>query len=190
MQRTPLTPPVGFSAQTRSSTLLNVVIAYEDFETGKSAKRVYDVLLEYLGSECELSSLMWKFDVLRIPKLLDMAMRDAETADILVVSCRGQDELPPAVKRWLETGLAEHPIALVGLFDSLGGYSHPVREYLAAAARRAGVEFFARPDESAGIPDLYDAGALQQIPRIDMKTWSMLSGMMQQDWLPRRGIDE
>ena len=34
----------------------NVVIAYEDFETGKHAKKTYDYLAEHLGRDCRFGA--------------------------------------------------------------------------------------------------------------------------------------
>src|SRR5437879_5938629 len=141
-------PPFG-SSDLHSA--LNVVIVYEDFETGKQAKRTYDFLVENIGAECQFNNQMWKFEVLSIPKLREMAANDAAQADIVVVSCHGAD-LPNEVRSWIELWLAQksHPIALVALFD---GQHQPteqvrhVRAYLANVAKRGQMEFFAQPDE-------------------------------------------
>src|SRR5262245_57788797 len=97
MQNTLTFPPLK-SAERESAPTFNVVIAYEDFETGKNAKKTYDFLVEHLGHECEFSNQMWKFDVLALPKLKEMAARDAADADIIIISAHGTSELPPEVK--------------------------------------------------------------------------------------------
>jgi hypothetical protein len=128
----------------------DVVIAYEDFETGKHAKRTYDFLTENLNKECTFTNQMWKFDVLGIPNLRQMAAQDAAQADIVIVSCHGQNPLPAEVKAWIELWISEgiHPVALVALFDE-DGSSHPQTEatkaYLEQVALRVGMEFFAQP---------------------------------------------
>ena len=65
MRHTLTIPPLG-SAERDSSPVFNVVIAYEDFETGKQAKKTYDFLAQNLGSDCHFTNQMWKFDVLGI----------------------------------------------------------------------------------------------------------------------------
>ena len=45
---------------------------------------------------------MWKFDVLALPKLWEVAVKDASVADIVIVSC-SRDDLPGYVKSWIET---------------------------------------------------------------------------------------
>lgn len=126
-----------------------VVIAYEDFETGKHAKRTYDFLVENLGRECQLSNEMWKFEVLRIPKLREMAAKDATHADILLISSHGGRDLPDEVKHWLECWLQApgEPLAVVALFDRPREQTLAVRAYLADVARRANTAFFAQPDD-------------------------------------------
>lgn len=148
MQETLNCPSFGASDLETNPTF-NVVIAYEDFETGKRAKKTYDFLVENLGRECQLANQMWKFEVLRIPKLREMAVRDAATADILLVSCHGGTDLPAEVKHWLESWLQApgEPLALVALFDRPREHTLAIRSYLASVARRAKTAFFAQPDD-------------------------------------------
>src|ERR1051325_527110 len=90
------------SPDLQANPLINVVIAYEDFETGKHAKKTYDFLVEHLSEQCRFINQMWKFDVLSIPKLREMAAKDAAMADIVIVSCHGAEDLPADVKAWIE----------------------------------------------------------------------------------------
>ncbi len=101
MQRTLTLPPVD-SPEVESNPVFNVLIAYEDFETGKHAKETYDFLAQNLDRDCQLTSQMWKFDVLSIHKLREIAVRDATTADIILISCHG-DPLPEHVNKWAES---------------------------------------------------------------------------------------
>jgi hypothetical protein len=147
MQHTLNCPSFGASDLETNPTF-NVVIAYEDFQTGKYAKRTYDFLVENLGRDCQLANQMWKFEVLRIPKLRDLAVKDAAMADIVLVSCHGGSDLPAEVKHWLEAWLQApgEPLALVALFDRPREHTLPIRSYLASVARRAQTAFFAQPD--------------------------------------------
>jgi hypothetical protein len=127
----------------------NVVIAYEDFETGKHAKKTYDFLVKTIGEDWRFANQMWKFEVLLLPKLREIAVEDAARADIIMISSRGR-ELPEHVKFWIESWLplGAAPLALVALFqhlreDLVDGNS--ARKYLAEVARRANMEFFAQP---------------------------------------------
>jgi hypothetical protein len=135
-----------------STSTLNVVVAYEDFLTGKKAKETCDFLAENLGTTCQVNNQMWKFDVLSILKLRDMAVNDALQADIVMVSCHGGDELPEAVREWLRAWLERAPeaIALVGLFDCTPEQSAHIRKYLSEAVRGSSIEFFAQPHDWPG----------------------------------------
>ena len=70
--------------------VFSVVIVYEDFQTGKQAKRACDFLVANLSHEWQVTSQMWKFDVLSIPELGDIAATDAALANLIIVSCRGR----------------------------------------------------------------------------------------------------
>jgi hypothetical protein len=154
MQCVQTSPPLSGSDLEADPTF-NVLIAYEDFETGKLARKTYDFLAGNLGRGCQFSNQMWKFDVLNIPKLREMAARDAVLADIVIISSHGGDELPGPVRAWMESWLAQkgNPTALVALFGCPSQESpktRPIRTYLADAARRGGIDFFAPPDDWAG----------------------------------------
>src|ERR1043166_8014683 len=102
MQHTAFHSPIG-SSDLEAEPVFNVVIAYEDFDTGKHAKETYDFLVSNLGHECRFANQMWKFDVLGIPKLREMTAKDALTADIIIVSCHGTHDLSPEVKAWINS---------------------------------------------------------------------------------------
>jgi hypothetical protein len=150
MQRETSSLPFGHS-EIETNPVFNVLIAYDDFEAGKHAKRTYDFLVENLGSECEFANQMWKFDVLGIPKLREMAARDVSEADIIMVSCHATGELSDEFKAWVEIwlGVKCNAIAMVVLLDCPFGWTaeaQSTRAYLAAAARRGGMEFFCEAD--------------------------------------------
>ena len=193
MQRTLGYPPFG-SSELEVNPTLNVVMAYEDFDTGKHAKKTYDFLVENLGHECHFNHQMWKFDVLGISKLREMAAKDAAMADIIIISCRGT-ELPAEVKAWIELWLQDHshPIALVALFDRRSDDLDQARaslEYLQAVAKRGQMEFFVQPDPSAGRNQLSEHNASDRGFASD-RTLSALAGVMQRDaGSPRWGINE
>jgi hypothetical protein len=124
----------------------NIVTAYEDFETGRRAKKTYDYLDQHLSEQCVLSNQMWKFDVLAMPKLSEIAAREAAAADVVIIAAHGPDGFRHHVRFWIESWLegAENLIALVGLFDS-EYIENAARDYLARVADRASVAFFSQP---------------------------------------------
>ncbi len=141
-------------SESSANPFFNVLIAYEDFETGKHAKRVCDFLAESLGQECQLTTQMWKFDVLSIPKLREIAKKDAVEADLVFLACQGEHALPVGVRGWLESWIMTktNVSALVGLFALPPEQTQEVRAYLQDVCRAAGIEFFAQPDDWPGKP--------------------------------------
>jgi len=193
MQNT-LTFPSFKRQKTDANSNFNVVIAYEDFETGKHGKKTYDFLVQHLEEECRFDNQMWKFDVLGISKLREMAAKDALMADIIIISCHGTHELPPQVKAWIDSWACgeSNAIALVALLGDAGYESgcNQIRDYLAQVARRARMEFFAQPNDLA-VKRFDESIALERGRKRDEKTLSALAGVIQREpSFPRWGINE
>jgi hypothetical protein len=193
MQQTAFYPPVGTS-DLEPDPIFNVVIAYEDFETGKQAKETYDFLVNNLRHECRFDNQMWKFDVLGISKLQEMAVKDALMADIIIISCHGTHELPPEVKGWIDSWVCgqSNAIALVALLGdaSYDGDRNQIRDYLAQVARRARMEFFAQPNDLA-VKRFDESIATDRVAKRDDKALSALAGIVQRDQtFPHWGINE
>lgn len=122
-------------------------MVYEDVETGKRAKETYDFLVSHLGCGCEFVSQMWKFNVLGIPKLEELAIEDAVAADLVIISSHGGNALPPQVLDWMERWMAvgtHNTMALVALFDCGHEEAVGVKEQLQDAAKRGGIKFFSQ----------------------------------------------
>jgi hypothetical protein len=193
MQSAVLRPPVGVS-DSEFQPVFNVLIAYEDFETGKHAKVTYDYLVEHLGRDCTFCHQMWKFDVLSVAKLAEIAAKDAQAADIIIISCRSE-ELPEHVRTWIETSIGgkANPIALVTLFDCPPHESYrmaTVRSYLADIAERGRMEFFAQPDDWPGRPRTGLNPLLERSAPLNDFAFSAIAGAVHQNPFPRWGINE
>jgi hypothetical protein len=193
MQRSLNFTPVD-SPEVESNPIFNILIAYEDFETGKHAKETYDFLAQNLGGECQLTSQMWKFDVLTIPKLRDIAVRDATLADIILVSSHG-DPLADHVLKWAESWIMEgtQALALVALFDRPEAQSpalNSVREYLAEVAKRGNMEFFSQPNYWPGAAQRSAPLYVQPSSGHPRRTLSPLGGAVSRYTVPRWGINE
>lgn len=194
MQHT-LTFHAAGSSETQSVPPLNVLIAYQDLETGKHAKKTYDYLQANLGRECALTNQMWKFDVLSLPKLREIAIKDATLADIIIISSHG-DELPESVTKWIESWLMQgtEALALVALFEKSEesvGSPLATRAYLAEVARRGGMEFFAQPDEWPGRTRVREPLTLPSGLPVNEKTLSTLAGAIHREIaVPHWGINE
>lgn len=181
------------SCELENRPTLNVVIVYEDFTAGKHAKETYDYLVHQLGHDFEFYNQMWKFDVLGIPKMREMAVKDAAASDLIIVSTHGVGELPAEVRIWVDEWAANkgHARALVTLVDrpkDLFAEDASIRTYLQAAARRAGVAFFAQPDDW---PDRDADFSLEQIAERAQKTSLIMADLIHQNASPSHwGINE
>jgi hypothetical protein len=187
MQTLPLQTFIASDSDENQS--LNVFIAYEDFETGKRAIKTYNYLVEHLGHECLFTNQMWKFDVLSVPKLREMAVRDAIGAQIVIIALHGNNPLPPQVEAWVESwaACAGNTVALVALFEDLSEFAeNPARDYLAGVAGHCGIEFFCQPSWSGASKDM--TGGREQ----NGKTFSAIANILEEQDVAvlRWGINE
>ena len=182
--------PAFGSSEKEVNSALNVVIAYEDLETGKRAMKTYEYMVQQLGDQCLFANQMWKFDVLTVPKLKEIAAKDAAAAEIILISAHEGRELPDQVKSWIELWLSykTEANALVGLLGTEGP-ENPVRNYLAEVARRAQMEFFCQPGVWPNSSATRSASTLA-LPRND-KTFAFLASASQEiPVFPHWGINE
>lgn len=174
----------------------NVVIAYEDLDTGRQAKRTYDFLVENLGRDCEFISQMWKFEVLAVAKLREMARLDAVKADIIIVSCHGSNALPDHVKEWIETWAVEQSeaMALVALFESGSEEQdqfRATRDYLMGIANRGKMGFFVQSGKWSAPEMEKEAKPADADEGPAGRAFNPLGGAAQRDvTFPRWGINE
>ncbi|MGA2863823.1 MAG: hypothetical protein ABSF95_04985 [Verrucomicrobiota bacterium] len=191
-----LTSPTLGASGLDANPNFNVVIAYEDFEAGKHARKTYDFLVENLGRELQFTNQMWRFDVLSIPKLRELAATGAAQADLIVISSHGSGELPGPVTAWIESWLGRqcHGLALVALFDCPREESQKtraVRAYLAGVASRGGLEFFGQPDDWPGRRNRGGPLLFQANPDLGGRSLPALAGVAQEGpRFPRWGINE
>jgi hypothetical protein len=124
----------------------NVVIIYEDFGTGKRAKKGLDHVTEELGDDLEFRYTMWRFDVLQDPKLNVLAIPALAEADLLIISLRGEGQLPAKIRvlisEWLGNK-SNSDCALVVVFEGTAtDTDSSVYACLANLAREHGLDFF------------------------------------------------
>src|SRR5260370_30881161 len=129
------------------STPFNVVIIYEDFGTGKRAKKGLDYVAEEVGNDLEFRHSMWRLDILQDPKLNVLAAALAE-ADLLIISLRGKGQLPTKIRALIDERLAQtvnHQCALVALFEGAAPATRSsLYACLANLARQHGLDFLSR----------------------------------------------
>jgi hypothetical protein len=127
-------------------TPFNVLIMYEDFGTGKRAKKGLDYVAEELGNDFEFRQSMWRLDILQDPKLNALAAPALAEADLLIVSLRGDGQIPAKIRALVDERLAQttnHDCALVALFEGVTPATRSsVYSCLAKLARQHCLDFF------------------------------------------------
>ena len=129
-------------------TAFRILIAYEDRETGNSARNLVRRLAARLASCCRLESDPWKFELIGHPRLKRFVARAAGEADMIIIAAKGGEELPSSVRGWLECWASRHrcdPVALVALSPEQDEVRVPAPAWLAHLARTAavaGADFF------------------------------------------------
>lgn len=127
---------------------MQVVLVYEDFSTGLRARRVFGEVVNQCPFGIDVDLELWRIELLHEPALFERAVNESAKADIVFLSAHGQDELPAAVKLWLQHWLArkgDKPGALaVSLDPGVRSSAAEARtlEFLQVVARPAGVEVF------------------------------------------------
>ena len=128
---------------------LNAVIAYGDVAAGQRAMRTLAHVTRKLGDEMELCPQPWRFEVLEDPACRALASADAVNADMLIISTSSESELPAAVESWitaclaLKRGTSAAVVALLGSEVKPDELASPRFQFVQAAAREAGLDFFA-----------------------------------------------
>lgn len=132
-----------------------VAIIYEDRAAGQRAIGAFRCLNEHLENDFELRNNLWSFELLRIPKIRDLASRDMASADMIIVSAHGHEDLPTEIRTWMQKCLPRkksHGGALVALFDSADENVSisPALLFLKEIADRARLDFFSHGAQLPG----------------------------------------
>ena len=126
---------------------LRMVIAYENVAAALRARRVSEWLSAHLESDIELDSTVWEFDALNSPHLREQAAAEALAADLIVISARGDAELPDHVKNWIGRWAPRkrgEAAALVALLQHHPDSSGPLGAYLRQVAEQGRMDFFCK----------------------------------------------
>ncbi len=84
---------------------LNVVIIYDDFAAGERAVRTLMRLKTESAPSTLLMPVPWSFDFLSELPWRSKAIRDVDTADLIILSISQPDEMPAAINHWISTCL-------------------------------------------------------------------------------------
>lgn len=128
------------------SPKFKVVVAFEDNSASVNAMKTCEYVISQLGGDVEVRRKVVNFDRPRNPRILAAAARDAAAADMVIVSTRGESQLPSEMEKWMQDWSGHRSTdegALVAIVNSGGiGAESGVRAHLADVARKANMDFF------------------------------------------------
>lgn len=93
-------------ANVEVSSRFNALIAHDDASMGIWAKHVFSNVTRHLEPGCQAGLEVWKFNTLQMPAPAASAPDDAVAANMIILAAREQNEVPHAVRKWIETWLA------------------------------------------------------------------------------------
>jgi hypothetical protein len=127
---------------------------YEDFGTGKRAKGALDYVAEELRNDFEFRHTMWRLDVLQDPKLNILAAHALAEADLLIISLRGERQIPAEIRVLIDRWPVEktnRDVALVALFEAKASETRgSVYAYLANLAWQHRLDFLVQAVREPG----------------------------------------
>jgi len=137
----------------------NVVIAYDEFASGRHAVETCHRLIAESQGNFTVRVKVWSFAVLRNQVANLTAATDAAKAQMVMVATSSED-LPAAVKKWMDAWLAWNGgrrAMLVAILDSEGAEINqwPAETYLRAAAANGNMEFLLEKNNHAGQSGTY-----------------------------------
>jgi hypothetical protein len=151
----------ALNASSEQVSSIRLLIAYEDFSTGKKAQRAAENLARIKQLPFSCPTVMWKFDLLRVTSMRTLATEDALQAGVILLSVHGDSPLPNEVRAWIAEWLPRqrtHPAALALLLDcppDQTPVSRAICSWLRKTARRGKFDFFfcawSRPRTCSGL---------------------------------------
>jgi hypothetical protein len=129
-----------------------IFIACENHAAFFQARRVQRQVEAWCGNDVEIKRVFWSFALLRNEELRGHAVREATEAEMIVISLLGNHELPPHVKRWVESWPARSQageaalVTLVGPEQGMPEESQAEVMYLRGIAKSRRLDFFCNRD--------------------------------------------
>lgn len=127
---------------------LRVLVAYDNFISGKRAMALLKRVDGPGGAGGRLSHIMLRFDLMADPAFFELAVNEALAAEIVVIATAEGKDLPQQVRAWIVRWLLvkeTRPLALVVTLDHKlvrAGEPPCVSPYLAKLAHYGKMQFF------------------------------------------------
>lgn len=78
------------------------VVLYNEIESGKDAARLLHQVASRAGEPASCNTSLWRFDVMKNPKVARQALYEARDAHLVLLSARGMGHPPSWLVEWLE----------------------------------------------------------------------------------------
>ncbi len=147
------------SKEVPSKPAYRVVIAYDEFASGRRAVETCHRLISAFKDDFTVLVKVWSFAVLRNTAANLTAASDAAQAQMVMIAT-SSGELPSAVKKWVEGWLVwsgGRGGMLLALVHAGAAKENccPIENYLRSAAARGGIEFLLEKTDGAGESGLF-----------------------------------
>lgn len=166
---------------------LSVLVAYEGEKGREAAVSFCDALIARFWAQCTFQPDWYSFEALSLPDPSREAAKKARSADVLVFATGPADDVPWAVKGWIESWLSrrgEREGSLVCLSDLPGvtpSAPTAAQSFLRQVAHRAGMDYLTHLPE--GTADLCPESVDSCAERANLVT-SVLHGILHQPTPP------
>ncbi len=128
---------------------LSIVIIYNDMHAAVRAAHMLERLGRKFRGKMEPRLQPIQLEQLHDPGCYDHALKNAASADMIIVSISGSGGLPAALKQWVQDCTAQKRegdaavVALLGSTEQVDAPDSARLQYLRNAARASGLDFFA-----------------------------------------------
>lgn len=145
-------PKTRERSELTAGPIYSVVAVYDDFSSGIRAKEALEWLEHSLNSNMDFRSTVWSFRSLERQDVRANSLREAATADVLIIAASEMETVPDQIKIWIDS-IFQHQrdgrAVLVALHDGDEGpcaSPGPLCSYLEHQAGRWHTEFMCNHD--------------------------------------------
>ncbi len=128
-----------------------VVVAYQSFESGLLAVRVYQDVTRRLERDLASDVDFWRFEVFGIASVAEAAAKAAGQANLVMIAVEGDQSLPGECQNWIEKWIdkkagQDSALSLVSKHSSEAAKDlAAIRVYLRDLALRGNMAFISNP---------------------------------------------
>lgn len=141
---------MNFPSGEKNTTIthdFSIVLAYDQLPAQKRALALMEFLNEQLCAQADFHSVQCRFEQLEDERFSREAAEVAASANMVILATMDSEQLPTAVKQWMEQWLSRRTHSEAALVATVrqdnSKQATQVHSYLENAATKAGIKFFA-----------------------------------------------